>query len=698
MEKAKLIITETKNNKIIKIIAQLEFENGKKMTVQQLTFEDTTLNGTGVEVEREQGQVVLVKQGEEILFSASPKSDEISKPLVEQVHQPAASKPDWRSKHIPYVRDPAYAPYNFVPLNEKVVEIPKPPESNKYDSQRNTGWIELEIEAQTPLYIRGTLTEQEVEQEVADRLENKDKKPKPDFCAPAGRIRIPGSSLRGMTRSMVEIVSFGKFSFFEDRRLYYRGLADMSSLRREYQSRMSSFDSKTKSTAYKMNAGYLIKDGHQYGIIPAQTQEGRQFGRIKKNKESTRPNDYYRFFIHNDRYIVISGDMPNKKHDWIINPPDEKSEIIWIHDDDKSSDVRDYCLDKNRNAVNLIEKLNEDRTIRLPCFYVRWMDDSRQQRVSFGHTAMFRLAYEKTIGDHVPAELKDPDKIKIDFAEAIFGNEKTHAGRVFFEDAFLDGPAPQFDVKTPKILSTPKPTTFQHYLVQNSNERSQLNHYNSNAPIRGYKLYWHKSGKRWVETDKEIEKHDTQHTKINPVEAGTKFRGRIRFENLSDEELGALLFTLDLPQGCGHKLGMGKPLGLGSIRVTPKLYLSDREARYKSLFTGWGDTLVESNQLYTKKLAFEKYVLEKLDESDKQTLWGNNRLWELLVMLRFDVGQELEKNDRIRYMRIEPTNDFKYRYVLPTPTALPSSDKINLILAEVMAEAKSHAQKVKEEN
>lgn len=49
---------------------------------------------------------------------------------------------------------------------------------------------------------------------------------------------------------------------------------------------------------------------------------------------------------------------------------------------------------------------------------------------------------------------------------------------------------------TPSILASPKPTTFQHYLVQTSDEKPELKHYasqpNQDTVIRGHKLYWHK--------------------------------------------------------------------------------------------------------------------------------------------------------------------------------------------------------------
>ncbi|MCP4368541.1 MAG: TIGR03986 family CRISPR-associated RAMP protein [Deltaproteobacteria bacterium] len=425
--------------------------------------------------------------------------------------------------------------------------------------------------------------------------------------------------------------------------------------------------------------------------------------------------------------------MQNKKRDWLIDFPESNAKSIPIPEDD----VRNYQNDITRaedvpDLISLADKGQE-----IPCFYVKWRDQQGNDRVSFGHTAMFRLAYEKTIGEHIPKELVSrkwkiteerldwmrksgvPDTILVqlrswerkefldqetlekqlkpllakieknkqeqckrgilkhakvcDFAEAIFGNEHSFAGRVFFEDAFLcDG---QTDVlmgeDSPKIFSTPKPTTFQHYLVQNNDNIRQLNHYNSNAAIRGNKLYWHKSGKNWKEKRENIKANDTQHTRINPIKPETQFAGRIRFENLSDEELGALLFALELPEGCMHKLGMGKPLGMGSVKITPTLYLSSRKARYKDLFYEWRENLPEAQPVKEFKEKFTAYVTDKL--GIQQPLWETKRLKELQMMLDYEKGKALEAQGKIRYMEIErkkgtkKENEFKNRPVLPLP-------------------------------
>ncbi|MBI4854561.1 MAG: TIGR03986 family CRISPR-associated RAMP protein [Acidobacteria bacterium] len=716
MEKATLLVWKSKKEKIV---VELQFENGKKMPLL-LQLKNTELNNTEVQVTRENGIPVLVVEANgKVLFPNNPQkniptptsghkkvippkpdikapppkkshdqSTSINKENLSSKQNDSQSMPTQNSEYkleydqVSYVSYSAFAPYNFIPLNEKIVCNNLPvPELNKYDTTKNTGWIELEIEAITPLYIRGTLTKSDIEKQ----LDNKDKS---DFFAPVKKISIPGSSLRGMTRNMVEIVSFSEFKFFEDRRLYYRGLADQSNLREEYQNKMASFDRQKRRTQYNFSVGILRKSTDKKDRLHFEIKSsGNRFDRILKSdaknlvEKKGEKYEEFKFYRLGKDFLVVSGNVPNKKRDWVINYPYDDAEVIAILDED----IKNYKQDRTRGeqVPDILEQARRGEEI--PCFFVRWTDREGKNRVSFGHTGMFRLAYEKTISAHIKQNFESNAKSstecenKIDFAEAIFGNEKKHSGRVFFEDAFLidEQTDLQLDIVSPKILSSPKPTTFQQYLVQNSTEIKQLNHYNSNSSIRGYKCYWHKSGEKdkWVEMDKKlIDKNPKLYTKIQPVKPGTRFRGRVRFENLSGEELGALLFTLDLPEGCGHKLGMGKPLGLGSISVTPTLYLSDVKKRYTDFFAEWHNDIAVSDQLLEKKRLFEQYILKELNENDKSSLWQNSRLQELLVMLRYDIGKSLEKDGKNRYLNIEPQNEFKNRSVLPKPSSLVSKD------------------------
>lgn len=200
----------------------------------------------------------------------------------------------------------------------------------------------------------------------------------------------------------------------------------------------------------------------------------------------------------------------------------------------------------------------------------------------FGRAQMFRLPYEHSPLDFVPPKLRDTSGT--DIAEAIFGyvngkepRAKTCAGRVFISDGTLN-PNHEEKVKLnldknpePILLSSPKPTTFQHYLVQQDVTQGNLKHYASKPPtdkkagetvIRGHKLYWHKPCKIQVP-----ENSDTQTSLVKPIDPEIEFTFKVYFENLSNVELGAFLWVLDKaeqPEYC-LSLGMGKPLGMGAV-------------------------------------------------------------------------------------------------------------------------------------
>lgn len=753
METATLIVKLAGNKKVTADVRlRRNDEHGQpiiKTIPKEFKANELPPDGTTVEVEIVGETLVKVQANGRFLYlgmapknvpsaitKVTPPSKTPSKPLSQQ-SRPMSSKSGGPVKHTERIQAPAHAPYNFIPLNEKVVTAPEPvPAGNTYHHNKHTGWIDLDIETITPLYIRGTLNQDELNAGTEAKDISR-------FFAPGGQLRIPGSSLRGMVRTLVDIVSFGKFGAFNDRRLYYRSFADTTSLRDEYVPQMT----QTVQGAYtiKAKAGYLRRgEHHQFVIVPAITKDQTTFYRVeeslllknpslypqamsileenvKTGRKYHKPNPRYKFLTvvvdfkkttprpHGRQYygevtdivqatrqtpsqgwergtLVCSGWMQKKRRQWVINLIHQPNQAIKPLPIDELL-MRSYNDDKDRyEEANLLRQLDAHPE-GVPCFYTT---DSQGQVVSFGHTGLFRLAYKRTIGDHVlPEELLD--EAKLDFAEAILGRvdqkQRSFAGRVFFEDAMLC--EAQGNVlmgeQVPKILSTPKPTTFQHYLVQTSSDPLQLNHYNTqNAPIRGNKLYWHRSGTNWQESgdqkqlaEKIKARKDTQHTIINPVRKDTRFTGRIRFENLSEVELGALLFVLDLPDGCYHKLGMGKPLGLGSVKITPTVQISNRKDRYIKLFEEW-ERRPEPAKTNRFKNDFAKFVLDKLeatqlldastDDTRWQALWQTERLQELETMLNYKKGLERQKNTVYMQIQGPQKNDFKDRRVLPLPS------------------------------
>jgi CRISPR-associated protein (TIGR03986 family) len=656
------------------------------------------------------------------------------------------------------------APYNFVPLPETVVKVePMPPAGkrdeitdgdlapqDKYYHNRFTGYLACRLTTLTPLYTRCLMTPKQFEQFSADppvnegeEAERKRLKQAQEERAPFFHIDdieepvIPGSSLRGMVRSLVEMAGYGKIQPVTKRNLFFRTV-EVSALGQHYRDRIGN---------NKVEAGFLRQAGNRYYIMKCtmvrvgyELLGGKDILYVGHTAPNMRPrwsakNGYYQYqkvWVELDGHqvktiqpakdtsgrmqaarLVITGDVPvkqeeKKKKRAFVFLLDEKEEIEVdeklirrFQDDDQITPWQEQAFpvhqpDENCRRYNgfLRKDLAGEGD---PVFFLR----DGQELIFFGRAYMFRLPYQQSPFDFVPKYLRGNESTgsdDIDLAEAIFGfvrDRKTDqpeaqslAGRVFFTDAHyhsdLNGiwligslATDKANIIRPPILSSPKPTSFQHYLVQKEpHNPDTLKHYDDTTPqnsvIRGHKLYWHRHTSREDITadPQQADEFYRQHTRIQPVKDGVSFGFRLYFENLSRVELGALLWALNLPEGHYHKLGMGKPLGMGSVAIQAGLYLDDREKRYKQLFTddqtGWVEAVsLQPADAQTEKefkRAFEKFVLAQLGANVEADLDQQPRIKELLNMLKGTVIP-----DRFQTAYLAKPEDFKDRRVLPTP-------------------------------
>jgi hypothetical protein len=628
-------------------------------------------------------------------------------------HEPDNSRPD------------AFAPYNFVPLNKTVINGEELKPNDYYDPNRNTGYIDIEIKNLTPFFISGG---------------------KENFLNINNKPIIPGSSLRGMIKALVEIIASSKFINYDDKVLAHRLMAD-SNFSQIYKSKIS----------LKEKVGFFIfdKDKKKYFIQEA-TLGVRPGGRGRTKHEIVEES------ANSKSFIIYSGWGPDKNSDWriqypLIGSPIPVSEIA----------MEAYKNDVNRNSnidYMVLVKAKKYESTGVPVFY----NDNGTQVISFGHTRNYRLPYKYPISEFVIDKIEHSKK-DLDYSESIFGKLDSHSSRIFVEDAKLKDHNTniEYQLKVLKILSTPKPTSFQIYMQQPFDEKTpkaSLYHWETDAmdkindvepQIRGYKKYWHrnineeKTGRNisWFVDEFEIKEshfrtflakeknlNETEIKElielrlrphepilndklffngdissienkvlkkalmdfffINPTLKITKpqnqlakvitskheFAGRIRFENLTDKELGTLLLAIDLPTDCCHKIGMGKPLGLGTIEIEPTLYLSDRVERYSKLIDNksWYLPFKEDKSILDFKKAFAGHLLKEMQiEEGKDcvdTLWGIPRLNELKQMLLWDA--EKMKSElwliETRYMPMEGQRDTRYkdRWVLPKASTI----------------------------
>jgi len=68
-------------------------------------------------------------------------------------------------------------------------------------------------------------------------------------------------------------------------------------------------------------------------------------------------------------------------------------------------------------------------------------------------------------------------------------------------------------------------------------------------------------------TDKPIEEKNPNNVTIEGINTGAEFRFDVSFENLDENELGWLLYCLELEEDMSHMLGRGKPFGFGQVEI-----------------------------------------------------------------------------------------------------------------------------------
>ncbi len=162
--------------------------------------------------------------------------------------------------------------------------------------------------------------------------------------------------------------------------------------------------------------------------------------------------------------------------------------------------------------------------------------------------------------------------------------------RLRFTDAeLLEGDKADYRTpKTLKILGGPKISSFEFYTRPKNNvaiwnadyyiDRDGGEHLfnEGDLSISGRKFYWHNSVKKIVDSysvSRDSEKKNLNVT-VRPLKKSdkksNKFKFKVYFDEIDETELKRLVFSLnfgDNENNVCHKIGKGKPLGLGSVKI-----------------------------------------------------------------------------------------------------------------------------------
>lgn len=449
------------------------------------------------------------------------------------------------------------APYNFVPINHEVY-IPSWGKQISMDvpfSDGEDGLIEVELQNNTPLFIRNGVGASACDKEEYSA----------HITLPNGEKRyfLPGSSLKGMLRSVMEILAFARLkedSYNDDFFGFRRFGGSNDPLQTEYIKQMNGgvccgwlrYD-------YKRDE-YLLDD---CGIFDSNTcrisiETLREVYPQYKNVEDMNAldkNDVLGYPDIDGRTLVCTGKMKGKKHEYLFDKV--KNEDIHVDSDVivkfktvyKPSDYKD----------NLYKKLNKGE--RIAVFFKK---DNHGKVSVIGLTRNFRYPYKYRISDCIvqPNVGEGPDLV-----DCIFGyvnKEDALKGRVHVGNAFANETVIEDNI-VKGVLGQPSASYYPLYLRQ-VNE-GKYTTYNDEAEMAGRKRYRVHAPNAL--TDPKYNGNENVVTEMKPLPAGTTFKLLISVHNLRPIEVGALLSALTFhgTEGPCHNIGQGKSFGFGSLRI-----------------------------------------------------------------------------------------------------------------------------------
>lgn len=493
-----------------------------------------------------------------------------------------------------------HAPYNFVPLSSWVYQ----PDWHNEVTQDIPfedgvcGTLDITVTAYTSLL-----------------LGEKDKqgKVKP-YQLPNNEYAIPGSSLKGMIRNVLEIASFGKMRIVDDKRY---GIRDLKAP--FYQKSLT----KQTEGAYETNAqtGFLnFSSDNGWQITPCECArvESDDLGnyskgnvRLKFSKVKQKYNNWLKqnkslsinfedggkqVHSHNKRkirlkyrkatklgkgnegHLVFTGQVPKKHMEFIFF--NKQPHRLTVEDSVMQGFKHIY---KDSDHWEHLQHLNKSGKFPhgIPVFYLA---DGNIVK-SLGISQMYKLAYRNSIGDMIDHTSENHRaNNQPDLAELMFGmlddddGKQSLKGRISFSAAQCTESKDIIQKRLDSyqtILGSPQPTYFPSYIKQEKRQGKVIGSYQTymddSAEIRGWKRYPVRAEP--LESNNNLGDNTDVQVNLKPIRANksdtVSFTGKVRFHNLKPAELGALVWAITWGNNTSlrHAIGMGKALGFGQIGI-----------------------------------------------------------------------------------------------------------------------------------
>lgn len=280
-----------------------------------------------------------------------------------------------------------------------------------------------------------------------------------------------------------------------------------------------------------------------------------------------------------------------------------------------------------------------------------WYDYRASDKILYLSPASIgRMTYNNRLIDLVKD--KKPCTSRANMCEScsmfgMIGSSENYGSRVRVTDAICVNAQVRTQRITLPELASPRPSYIPFYLRKKTNGRvsekgkKELTGYDSeNYELRGRKFYWHIPNPKFPDNIKENNRNST--VEVLGMNESVPFTFRVYFDDITMDEMRKLVYTINLGQNkkedvlC-HKIGHGKPVGLGSIKIV----VEDIQKREFSLEEGY------------KISSIKETVLDNVSELLEKK---NDSVRALEQIMNF----ELLKDEKVSYPYIIPTTqDYK---------------------------------------
>lgn len=368
-----------------------------------------------------------------------------------------------------------------------------------------------------------------------------DGKQKFDFFKIDGKPVIPGSELKGCIRSVYETVTQSCFSVVNSNVL---------------SSRISRPDN-------KIGSGLLVFEDDKWMLYSADKFQKGKLSKYNRKAEDGVKREWHKWGTNLNNTITYYF----FKNSFVCEP--DKADIQKF---EELLDIFVLNSKASNKFLNILSGIKKDlhNHNSVPVFYkcgwdnhIEYLSPAQVSRKMFDNTV------KELLGDHSPDKCGENSTYCP--ACRLFGSlgENPVASRVRFSDAaeYRNVRIKEEYCNLPELAS-PKITSVEFYsdFPSRGNNSKRWNYDDNGVQLKGRKYYFHSPAKSESELG-------PRSIATKPVLDDSEFIFDVYFDRITETEFRQFLWSLTLGENDAdgnlmHKLGFGKPVGYGSIKIT----------------------------------------------------------------------------------------------------------------------------------